>query len=155
MKFMLSQRYKWDNMYKDIEEFCKKCTVCMMSGERRVNINNRTIITKKPNEMWEIDLIGRIPDGDTNKFIFIAIDHYSKWIEACVIDNKSAADVCNALKLLIFDKHGIPEKILVDCGLEFRNKDVEALQKKYSFEIIFSSPYHHKTMGAIERANRT
>ena len=79
MKFLIGKRYKWKNMYKEIDNFVDKCTICIRSGDARVNSKNRVILPNHPNELWEIDLKGRIPlKRNGNIFILVAIDHYSK-----------------------------------------------------------------------------
>ncbi|KAF9760731.1 Transposon Tf2-8 polyprotein [Nosema granulosis] len=155
LKFMISRNFSWKGMYKDIEKYIDSCEICIRSGDQRVNTKNRVIYSQRPNELWEIDLIGRIPDGDKNKFFFVAIDHYSKWIETKVINNKSGLEISQAIRELILDKHGIPEKIMSDCGSEFLNKEFSLLKTTHGITWVHSSPYHHKTTGAVERVNGT
>ncbi|MGL4849121.1 MAG: RNase H-like domain-containing protein, partial [Clostridium sp.] len=118
MKFMINQRYKWKTLHKDVEEYVKKCEICLKSGYPLINTKNRVIKTERPNQLWELDLIGRIPDkSGGNSFIFIAIDHYSKWVETAIINHKTGPVITEAIQKLIIDKHGIPTIILTDNGL--------------------------------------
>ena len=106
--------------------------------------------------MWEVDLIGRIPDHNkSSEFILIAVDHYTKWMETKRLKNKSASEISKCIKELIIDKHGIPKKILSDNGLEFKNEPIINLTKNFNFEWLYSSPRHHETVGGVERANQT
>ncbi|KAF9752811.1 Transposon Ty3-G Gag-Pol polyprotein, partial [Nosema granulosis] len=155
MKFMLKQRYRWKNMYKDIEEFHAKCNVCIRTGGERINTKNKVIMTEQPNQLWEVDLLGKIFDEESSKYIFVAIDHYTKWVETRVIERKIAQAIKQAIEELIIKKHGIPTRILSDMGLEFNNQEVRSLQEKYGFKWEFGSPYHHQTTGAVERVNQT
>lgn len=130
--------------------------MCKLSGASRVNTKHRVINVSKPNELWEVDLIGRLrSDGKSNKFIFVAIDHYTKWIESAILESKDMKSTADAIEKLIIKKHGIPERILSDNGLEFKNEAVLSLQKKYNFKWDFNSPGHHETMGAVKRVNQT
>jgi hypothetical protein len=118
MKFLMKNHYHWEGIYKDIEQFTEKCPTCNKSGEALINSRNRVIITTHPNELWEIDLIGRIPgENNTNFFIFVAIDHYTKWMETKILRNKSADEIVKAIEQLIINKHGIPSRIVTDKGL--------------------------------------
>lgn len=90
-----------------------------------------------------------------NKFIFTAIDHFSKWMEAKIINSKEKEEIAKCIEELIIKKHGIPKRIMTDNGKEFKNSTCGELKRKYNFEWTFASPHHHKTMGAIERANQT
>ncbi|MGL4342012.1 MAG: DDE-type integrase/transposase/recombinase, partial [Lactococcus lactis] len=156
MEFMIKQRYNWDSIHKEIKEYVEKCEQCLKAGSERVNTKNKPIKTEFPNELWVCDLIGRIQDTNgTNKFIFMAIDHYSKWIETKVLKNKTAEAVAEAIENLIIKKNGIPTKILTDNGLEFRNNIQKKLAERYGIEWIFNSPGHHETVGAVERVNKT
>ncbi|KAF9762084.1 Gag-Pol polyprotein [Nosema granulosis] len=93
---------------------------------------NKVICTQKPNELWEIDLIGRITDEEKkNKFIFAAIDHHSKCIETRVLNNKPGIEIIKVIKELIINKHGIPERIMSDHGSEFLIKEIQSLKMKY------------------------
>ncbi|MGL5773036.1 MAG: DDE-type integrase/transposase/recombinase [Bacteroidales bacterium] len=101
-------------------------------------------------------MLGRLRNEQgQNKFIFVAIDHYSKWTEACVLDRKSAQLTAEAIQKLIIDKHGSPDSILSDNGLEFSNNKIKEICNKYSIEWLNNSPGHHQTMGCVERVNQT
>lgn len=51
---------------------------------------------------------------------------------AALINNKTGKEISTAIQNLIIDQNGIPDAILSDNGLEFRNKYVEDLLKKNS-----------------------
>lgn len=155
MKFMISQKYRWKSMYKDIENFCSRCRICLSLGGPRINTKNKIILSERPNQLWEIDLMGRMYDSGRYSFIFVVIDHYSKWVETKTLTRKTGKEIIKAIEELIIRKHGIPEKTLTDNGLEFDNREVLALQEKYNFKWKFGSPYHHQTTGAVKRVNQT
>ncbi|MGL5707191.1 MAG: integrase, partial [Aeromonas sp.] len=156
MIFLMKDKYSWKGIFKDIENYCQSCQTCLKSGGPRINTKNRIIATTRPNQLWQCDLIGRLKNEEgKNKFIFVAIDHYSKWTEACVLDRKSAQLTAEAVQKLIIDKHGSPESILSDNGLEFCNGQIKEICGKYSIEWLNNSPGHHQTMGCVERVNQT
>ncbi|KAF9762095.1 Gag-Pol polyprotein, partial [Nosema granulosis] len=66
-----------------------------------------------------------------------------------------AGEIARAVEELIIARHGVPERILSDCGLEFNNLVTTDLAKKHGFQWEFSSPFHHQTTGAVERVIQT
>ncbi|WUR04695.1 reverse transcriptase [Vairimorpha necatrix] len=133
-------------MHKDIEEH----------GYPLRNTKNKVIRSERPYQIWVIDLKGRICENSgRNSFIFVAIDHYSKWVETAVINYKTGSTITSLIKKLFIEIHGIPERILTDNGLEFINSDIKDLAEKNGIDWKYSSPEHHETVGAVERANRT
>lgn len=156
MMAALEGKYKWESIGKDVKEKVKRCCICARNGELRQNTKNKVLETSHPNELWICDLIGRIPTRNgKSKFIFLAIDHYTKWVEARVLETKSKSEIINSIEELIIKKHGKPKAILTDNGKEFTSDDFKALLGKHQIERRNSSPYHHETMGSIERANQT
>ncbi|KAF9761366.1 Retrovirus-related Pol polyprotein from transposon 17.6 [Nosema granulosis] len=137
MKFMISQRYRWNRMYRDIENHCSNCLICIRVRNEITNKKNKVIQSDYPDQLWEVDLAGKIDESDGPKFIFVEIDHYTKWIETRVLERKSASEIAKAVEELIIKKHGIPERILSDDGLEFNNQDVRTLQEEYNFSWDF------------------
>lgn len=99
MKFLLLVKYSWPGINSDIENFVKNCSVCARSGPERINSKNRMIRSSEPNELCESDLIGRVPlSGGISSFIFTAIEHFSKWVEARVVDSKDSATIARCTK---------------------------------------------------------
>lgn len=72
-----------------------------------------------------------------------------------MISNKTASAIVEAIRRLIIEKHGIPDRIITYNGLEFANKEVDKLAKEFNIDWKFSSPEHHNTVGAVERANQS
>lgn len=79
MKFLIAQKYSWPGMFTEIDNYVKKCKICQKVGEPKVNTKNKVIKAETPNEIWEVDLIGRIPGKvNDNRFILVAIGHLQK-----------------------------------------------------------------------------
>lgn len=120
-----------------------------------MNTRNKTIEAQGPNKLWVCDLIGRLQSRDgSNKFIFVAIDHCSKWIETRILGCETAGATAKAIEDLIIAKHVIPNRILSDNGLEFKNTETDDLARKYGIDRIFNSLRAHETVGAVERVNK-
>lgn len=155
MKAAMRHRYHWVGMFRDIDEHCNSCLVCTKAGHQEVNTKNKVIEVKTPNELWKVDLVGRLDDRGKNKFIVVCIDHHTKWIETKIINTKSAPEICKTIEQLIIEKHGVPKRILTDCGLEFNNQQITNLANKYGISWEFAYPFHHQTTGAVERVIQT
>ena len=79
MKYLIGNKYKWNGMFKDIENFVRRCIICSKAGEAKRNTKNKIVESEGPNDLWEVYLIERIPDNKgSNNFIFVAIDQYCK-----------------------------------------------------------------------------
>ncbi|KAF9761730.1 Retrovirus-related Pol polyprotein from transposon, partial [Nosema granulosis] len=78
MKAAISARYRWKSMYTDIDKFYEDCLICKKAGRQTINTKNKVIETSRANELWEIDLMGRLSDRGKNVFVVVCIDHFTK-----------------------------------------------------------------------------
>jgi hypothetical protein len=60
-----------------------------------------------------------------NKFIVVAIDYLTKYIEIGALLEKSAVNIAEFIWKRIICVHSCPEKILSDNGREFKNQIVQ------------------------------
>ena len=77
--------YFWPTIQKDAAELVKKCDKCQQFG----NVQHipgellMSISSPWPFSTWGIDIVGPLPLGKRQvKFLLIAIDHFTKWVEA-------------------------------------------------------------------------
>lgn len=106
--------------------------------------------------MWGIDVIGRNEPTASNghRFILVAIDYFTKWVEAVSYENVTKQVVARFLKKEIICRYGVPNKIITDNGSNLNNKIMKALCKDFKIKHHSSSPYHPKMNGAVEAANK-
>jgi hypothetical protein len=90
-----------------------------------------------------------------NKYIIVAMDYFTKWPEAKAVKNADAKEVSKFIYEEIICRHGCPKKILTDRGSHFNNEMVKNLVGKFEIKHGFSTPYHPKTNGLVERFNKT
>lgn len=98
--------------------------------------------------MWGIDVIGRIEPTASNghRFVLVAIDYFTKWVELASYANVTKQVVARFLKHDIICRYGIPNKIITDNGSNLNNKMMK--------EHHNSSPYRPKMNGAVEAGNK-
>ncbi|GJS36159.1 reverse transcriptase domain-containing protein [Tanacetum coccineum] len=76
------------------------------------------------------DFMGPFPSSNGNKYILVAIDYVSKWVEAQAFPTSDARNVVNFLKRL-FAQFGIPKALISDRGTHFCNYQMEKVMKRY------------------------
>jgi Integrase zinc binding domain/Integrase core domain len=152
----LVDKYYWKGMYKDIEDYVKRCDACQRRGQQGGKGFLNPIKVGKPFERIRIDFVGPLPKTISgNKYIIVATDYLTKWPEAKATKEATAETVVEFLYKEIICRHGCPTTILSDRGTHFRNKVVNGLCEKFTIKHKLSSPYHPQTNGLVERFNRT
>ncbi|GJV03933.1 reverse transcriptase domain-containing protein [Tanacetum coccineum] len=96
-----------------------------------------------------IDFIGQFPSSRGNKYILVAVDYLSKWVEAKALPTNDAQVVCKFLKSLIA-RFGTPCAIISDRGTHFCNDQFTKVMLKYGVTHRLSTAYHPQTSGQVE-----
>ena len=88
------------------------------------------------------------------KYILVAVDYVSKWVEAIALANNEGKSVTSFLKKNIFSRFGTPRAIISDEGSYFCNRLFKGLLEKYGVRHNVATPYHPQTSGQVEVSNR-
>nr|GFA42908.1 reverse transcriptase domain-containing protein [Tanacetum cinerariifolium] len=145
----------WPTIYKDAHEFVKNCDSCQRQRKisQRDEMPSNSIQTCEIFDVWGIDFIGPFPSSRGNKYILVAVDYLSKWVEAKALPTNDARVVCKFLKSL-FARFGSPRAIISDRGTHFCNDQFSKVMLKYGVTHCLSIAYHPQTSGQVEVSNR-
>ncbi|GJY28708.1 reverse transcriptase domain-containing protein [Tanacetum coccineum] len=91
--------------------------------------------------------IGPFPSSKGNKYILVAVDYLSKWVEAKALPTNDARVVVKFLKSL-FARFGTPRAIISDRGTHFCNDQFSKVMLKYGVTHRLATAYHPQTSGA-------
>nr|GFA05414.1 hypothetical protein [Tanacetum cinerariifolium] len=83
----------------------------------------------------------------------VAVDYFSKWVEAKALPTNDACVVVKFLKSL-FARFGTPKAIISDHGTYFCNDKFAKVMYKYGVTHRVSTAYHPQTSGQVEVSNR-
>jgi len=97
-----------------------------------------------PFSMWDLDFMGVInpPSSEGHKFILVATEYYTKWVEAISLKIAIQKHIINFIKEYIICRFGIPQRLIMDDGTNFIGKDVIEFCKKIKIDQRFSSVYY-------------
>ena len=87
------------------------------------------------------------------KYILVAVDYVSKWVEVIALANNEGKSVTTFLKKNIFSRFGTPRAIISDGGSHFCNRFFKGLLEKYVVRHNVATPYHPQTSGQVEVSN--
>ncbi|GJU54962.1 reverse transcriptase domain-containing protein [Tanacetum coccineum] len=99
----------WPTIYKDAYELIKSCDACQRQGKisHRDEMPQNAIQVCEIFDVWGIDFMGPFPSSRGNKYILVAVDYLSKWVEAKALPTNDARVVVKFLKSL-FSRFGAP-----------------------------------------------
>nr|GEY27433.1 reverse transcriptase domain-containing protein [Tanacetum cinerariifolium] len=100
-----------------------------------------------------IDFMGPFPSSKGKKYILVAVDYLSKWVEAKALPTNDARVVVKFLKSL-FSRFGTPKAIISDRGTHFCNDQFSRVMAKYEVTHRLYTSYHPQTSGQVEVTNR-
>ena len=98
--------------------------------------------------------MGPFPSSMGNKYILVAIDYVSKWIEAIASPTNDTQVVIKLFKNNIFPRFEVPCLVISEGGSHFISKIFDNLLSKYGVKHKVETPYHPQTSGQVEGSNR-
>ena len=135
-------------MYEDIREFIQRCGPCQRHG----NINSRDtmpLISNLQIELFEPFLLSK-----KYKYILVAVDYVSKWVEAIPYRNANNMHSKKMFDEIIFPRFGVPKIVISDGGSHFIDKRFEQYLSKHGIRHNVATPYHPQTSGQAETSNK-
>ena len=149
--------FYWVTMEADCIKHVKKCHHCQIHS----NLNHLppkelyNMISPWPFLVCGIDIIGKItPKASSgHEFILVAIDYFTKWVEAASLSVLKAKHVARFMESDIICHYRVLHEIILNNGMHFEDK-VQRILEKYGVKYHKSSPYRPQTNGAVESANK-
>ena len=112
-------------MQVDARKLVKKCDKCQRFGnvQRLPAERLMTITSPWPFAQWGIDIVGPLPRGKGQvKFLLVAIDYFTKWVEAEALSTITEAKIQSFVWKNIICRFGIPQIIILDNGQQFNSQ---------------------------------
>ncbi|GJY01158.1 reverse transcriptase domain-containing protein [Tanacetum coccineum] len=120
---------------------------------QRDEMPQNSIQVSKIFDVWGINFMGPFPSSRGNKYILVAVEYLSKWVEAKALPTNDARVVCKFLKSL-FARFDAPRAIISDCETHFCNDQFAKVMLKYRVTHRLSTAYHPQTSGQVKVSNR-
>ncbi|XP_035838197.1 uncharacterized protein LOC110901424 [Helianthus annuus] len=90
---IMNAGYYWPGMHMDAVDLLRRCTACQRHAPKILRPKNPLVpVTSAwPFQQWGIDLVGPFPDAPgAVKFIIVAVDYFTKWVEAKALASTTA-----------------------------------------------------------------
>ncbi|GKC52742.1 reverse transcriptase domain-containing protein [Tanacetum coccineum] len=153
-KKVFDSGFYWPTIYRDAHDMVKSCDSCQRQGKisQKDEMSQNAIQVCEIFDVLGIDFIGPFSSSRGNKYILMAIDYLSKWVEAKALLTNDARVVVKFLKSL-FARFGTPRAIISDHGTHFYNDKLAKVMLKYGVTHRLSTAYYPQTSGQVEVSN--
>ncbi|GKA02670.1 reverse transcriptase domain-containing protein [Tanacetum coccineum] len=154
-KKVFDSGFFWPTIYRDAQDLVTHCDSCQRQGKisQRDEMPQNPIQVCEIFDLWGIDFMGPFPSSRGNRYILVAVDYVSKWVEAKALPTNDARVVVKFLKQL-FSRFGTPRAIISDRGTHFCNDQFSKVLQKYGVTHRLLTSYHLQTSGQVEVSNR-
>ena len=154
---MISSRFVWSRMSADVAAWCRDCQGCAR-GKVHKHVHTPVQSFTTPSRRFahlHVDLVGPLPasrDGFTH--LFTIVDRTTRWPEAVLLKNTTAADCAAALTSGWIARFGVPSIITSDRGVQFTSQIWQILCKTLRIKHVVTTAYHPQSNGLVERFHR-
>lgn len=150
---MISCVYEWPGLTKDVVSFVESCPACQLVNAKE---SESPLLSQpspsKPFDCLSIDFVGPLPLDGSFKYIFVAVDDFTRFTWLIPTKSASAAEAAQAI-LEIVGEIGIPSLIRSDNA--FASELIGNLCSSLHVELQLVLPYSPQSNGIVERKNRS
>ncbi|GJU51262.1 reverse transcriptase domain-containing protein [Tanacetum coccineum] len=115
-----------------------------------------SIMAPWPFYQWGMDILGPLPQASRKlKFVIVAIDYFTKWIEAKPVVMITGKDVKTFVWENIVCRFGLPRIIVTDNGTQFVNNPFKGWWESLNIKQMNMAVAHPHANGLVERANKS
>nr|KYP61109.1 Pol polyprotein [Cajanus cajan] len=102
-----------------------------------------------------MDILGPFPPAKGQvKFLIVAVDHFTKWIEAEAVATITANNIQKFFWKNVITRFGIPYALITDNGLQFTDRHFNEFLTGLGIKHKMTSVEHPQSNGQAEAANK-
>jgi hypothetical protein len=153
---LFRQGFYWPKAALDAVELVQKCENCQKCARDQKQPSSLTQLIQRtwPLQRWGLDLLGPLPSAQGNlKYVVVALEYFSKWIEAKPLATITSAIVQNFFWQNIVCRFGVPKAITVDNGTQFDAETFKDFCDQIGTKIHFASVRHPESNELVETEN--
>ncbi|XP_070040910.1 uncharacterized protein [Nicotiana tomentosiformis] len=158
VKKILRGGYFWMTIETYRIKYVQKCHQCQIHADMIRVPPNELNATSSPWPLcaWGMDVIGAIEPAALNRhsFILVAIDYFTKWVEATSYKAATKKVVAEFFRDRIVCRFGLPDSINTDNAVNLNSDLMKAMCKTFKIKHKNSTTYMSQMNGVIEAANK-
>ena len=143
-KRLISSRFVWPCINKDVKQWARCCIACQKSKVHRHTKAPLGTYTA-PDARFQhihIDLVGPLPSSNGYSYLLTCIDRFSRWAEAIPIHDMTAETVAKALVHHWISRYGTPSTVSTDRGRQFESHLFRELNNLLGSTRTRTTAYH-------------
>ncbi|GJT25538.1 reverse transcriptase domain-containing protein [Tanacetum coccineum] len=154
----MRQGYYWPTMHADAKTEVDKCDSCQIHSPipRLPKTFMTSIMAPWPFYQWGMDILGPLtPARGGAKFVIVAIDYFTKWVEAKPLVKITGKEVIRFVMDNIICRYGLPRVIVTDNGAQLVSDPFKSWCTRFEIQQMNTAVAHPQANGLVERANRS
>nr|VZI08032.1 unnamed protein product [Spirometra erinaceieuropaei] len=153
---LVSDRFVWPGMHKDLKAWTRACIACQRSKIQR---HNKAPIGTFPGpgsrfSHVHLDIVGPLPLSNGCYYLLTYVDRFTRWPEAIPLPDIAAPTVVKAFFSRWVAIFGAPPIITTDRGAQFESSLFRSLLFFLGYTRIRTTAYHPAAKGMVERFHR-
>ena len=152
----MKERFYWPGCVEDARHWCKTCGIC--ATRKSPGPRNRAplqgIQAGYPMQIVAMDIMGPLPETSSgNRYVLVASDYFTRWVEAYGIPNQEAKTVADKLVGEMFCRFSPSYQLHSDQGKQFESNLMAEICGLLQIKKSQTTPYHPQGNGLVERFN--
>ena len=142
-------------MAAQVKEHVRKCHPCLAFKARQPKALLKNIVATHPLELVHLDYLCLEPGKGLEENVLVVTDHFTRYAQAYVTRTQTGQMTAKTLWDKFIVHYGLPEKILMDQGQNFKGQLVADLCELMGTRKVQTNPHHLQTNSQCERFNST
>ncbi|GLT91614.1 hypothetical protein SLE2022_094940 [Rubroshorea leprosula] len=138
---ILRQGYFWPTMKMDTREYVRRCDKCQRFARVQHQPTNplHMVTTPWPFAKRGMDILGPFPEAKgKKKYLIVAIDYFTKWVEAEAVARITEQKIEEFVKICIICRFGTPKILVTDNGTQFASESFKEFCQAQNLERRFT-----------------
>ncbi|CAN1233763.1 Transposon Tf2-9 polyprotein [Linum perenne] len=156
-KNVLLQGYYWPTIRRDSEELVKRCHKCQLFANTHhlPSTALQPIVSPWPFAFWGMDLLGPFPEAvGKRKYIIVAVDYFTKRVEAEALASITAYQVQKFVLKNIITRFSLPLGFVCDHGTQFDCTAFLDFCQEFKIMVRLASVAYPQANGQAEAINK-
>nr|VZH92711.1 unnamed protein product [Spirometra erinaceieuropaei] len=153
---LLTERFVWPGMSKDVKAWARSCLSCQRNKAQRHNKSPPDTFPSPDARLSHVhlDVVGPLPPSNGFTYLLTCVHRYTRWAEAVPLPNVQAETIVKAFISRWVAIFGAPSTVTTDRGAQFESALFQTLLNFLGCTRIRTTAYHPAANGMVGRFHR-